>query len=1058
MSVEADPKALASQLHTLRKTLGKMEVALDAVTDAIVWTDERGRIQWCNVLFEQLVQKKQLMLLSKNLIDILPLSKEDKVITSADHPGNQALSEQCQGTNFYDFHQDQSLRILEISWASIQFEDAEATSAVLAIRDVTEKKQAEAELEKYRAELESLVQKRTAELSNVNEHLQAELRERQRVEQLVVQSEAAIRTLYEVTASPKLDFSQTIGELLNFGCEQFNLPLGVLSKTQGEQYEVYLARLPNKQHVQGILLPLDNTYCQHVISNKKNLCILAAGDTSWRNSTCYQNLKIEAYFGTPVLVEGQVYGTLNFSSQTKRNKAFSALDKELLLLMAQWVGREIERKQAAITLAKTRDDALAATKTKSEFLATMSHEIRTPMNAVIGMTSLLLDTALTDEQRDFVNTVRNSGNSLLTLINDILDFSKIESGHLELESHPFHLRTCIEDAFDLITTKAAEKELELAFNIDPSIPNSFVGDVTRLRQVLVNLLGNAVKFTHRGEISVTVTHSQANTTAEPGSQSLAETHQSLRFAVKDTGIGIPQQRLQRLFQAFSQVDSSTTRKYGGTGLGLAISKQLVEMMGGTIWVESEVDEGSTFFFTVIVQPEQDQNNRRNLVAPSQLVGKRLLIVDDNATNRQILESQTQRWGMLTRTTCSGVEALDCFERGKAFDLAILDMQMPEMDGITLAKKIHMQPQHASLPLMMLTSIGKYQLDQTDIEKHFVAFLNKPIKQAQLLEHLGRICAGKAVKFEQPKKLVTTIDHQLAEKHPLQILLAEDNSVNQQLATQLLKKMGYRTDVVGNGLEAVNALERRSYDVILMDLQMPEMDGLTATQTICNRWEAAHRPWIIAVTANAMQGDRETCLKAGMDDYISKPIHIEELVAALQKAPSRHTQKKNQQDTIAIDIEKEEHTLEDVQGSAPEPSTAELETPATNADEQTIISAIDLEQLSSLISMMGDDTAVFEQLIETYVNESPELIQRMDQAAIKQDASALEQSAHTLKSSSHALGAIELSRLCASLEAMGNKQTIENAAALLNDLHVEYGKVEAAFTSNLDTLVSLCAAN
>ncbi len=1054
MAIEADPKALENQLHTLRKTLGKMEVALDAVTDAIVWTDERGRIQWCNALFEKLVQKKQLMLLSKNLIDVLSLSHGNQILTSVEHPGSLALSQQCQGTNFYDFYQDNALQILEISWASIQLEDSNSRSAVLAIRDVTEKKLAETELEKYREQLESLVEQRTVELSNVNEHLQAELLERQRIEELLVKSESAIRALYEVTASPKLDFSQAIEELLNFGCEQFNLPIGILSRVQGEQYEVYLARLPNQKSIQGVLLNLENTYCQDVITSNKTLCILAAGGTSWANSACYQSLKLETYFGTPVLVDSQVYGTLNFSSQTIREEPFSALDKELLRLMAQWLGREIERQRAAVTLATARDDALAATKTKSEFLATMSHEIRTPMNAVIGMTSLLLDTALTDEQRNFVTTVRNSGNALLTLINDILDFSKIESGHLELEAHPFDLRSCIEEAFDLIATKASEKQLELAFHIDSAISNTFVGDVTRLRQVLVNLLGNAVKFTHQGEISISVTNWKSSSSAEPGSQSLAETRQSLCFAVKDTGIGIPNQRIERLFKAFSQVDSSTTRKYGGTGLGLAICKQLVEMMGGKIWVESQVEQGSTFFFTVTVQTVSEKRNSRNVKSPSQLVGKRLLIVDDNATNRQILEKQTQAWGMLTRTTCSGAEALECFERGEVFDLGILDMQMPEMDGMTLAQKIHDLPVQKSLPLMMLTSVGKYQISQADIEKHFVAFLNKPIKQAQLLENLVRICAGDSVKFEQPKKLVTTIDHHLAEKHPLQILLAEDNGVNQQLATQLLKKMGYRTDVVGNGLEAVNALERQSYDVILMDLQMPEMDGITATQTICERWSASNRPWIIAVTANAMQGDREACLKAGMDDYISKPIQIAELVAALQRVPSRHDIECQEQSSLQTDKHIKEQDPSQMSTHAPELPSLEGQI-SVNEEVQELDSVIDRHQLCNLISMMGEDMTIFQQLVKTYLGESPELIQRMDVAAVDNDASALEHSAHTLKSSSHALGAIKLSNLCARLEKMGRQREIDDATKLLEELHDEYDKVETVLTVNVDELVLCC---
>ena len=1078
MPKQADPNSL---IHHLRTTLGKMEVALDAVTDAIVWTNELGKIQWCNALFEKLIQKKQLMLLGKKLPDILQLSQANQALPPEKHPGSLALTQTCQGTDFYEFYRNDTLHILEISWASIQFNDAQdndvpATSAVLAIRDVTEKKQAEAELEKYRAQLESLVEQRTSELSTVNEHLQAELSERQRIEKLLVRSEAAIRALYEVTSTPKLDFSQSVEELLNFGCQQFNLPIGVLSKIQDNQYEIYLARLPNKKCVQGITLELENTYCHKVIETKKPLSILTAGATSWANSDCYQSLKLETYFGTPILVDGEIYGTLNFSSQTVREESFNALDKELLRLMAQWVGREIERQQSEITLAKARDDALAATKAKSDFLATMSHEIRTPMNGVIGMTSLLLDTALTDEQRNFVNTVRNSGNALLTLINDILDFSKIESGHLELEVHPFDLRSCIEEAFDLITSKASEKQLELAFQIEPGIPNMLVGDVTRLRQVLVNLLGNAVKFTHQGEITIAVTSWKSST--EQSSSYRAGNHCKLCFAVKDTGIGIPPERTERLFKAFSQVDSSTTRKYGGTGLGLAISKQLVEMMGGKIWVESQINQGSTFFFTVeapTVSEQSEKHSPRSSQFPSQLVGKRLLIVDDNATNRKILEKQAQSWGMLTQVTCSGAEALNCFERGESFDLAILDMQMPEMDGLTLAQKIHTLPKQGKLPLVMLTSIGQYQVSQKEVEKHFVAFLNKPIKQAQLLKNLISIFEGNSIRLNQSKKSASKIDHDLGKTHPLHILLAEDNGVNQQLATQLLQRMGYRADVVGNGLEAVNALERQFYDVILMDLQMPEMDGLTATKTIRERWPSANGPWIIAVTANAMQGDREACIQAGMDDYVSKPIQIEALVTALKRVSPRAQREQPGQisiDKVGKQGQKQEplaqqndenDCVEDKQLSDSVTDKQEQEQSLQqNGDvdsldrKQLIESIIDKEQLRNLMSAMGDKSFLA-QLIETYTSESPNLIEIIERAIAQDDTSGLAHGAHTLKSSSKALGMTELSNLCQTLENMGREEKMEknHITKLFEQLQSEYDKAVDVLTGDLDELTVIC---
>ncbi|MEM9088806.1 MAG: response regulator [Cyanobacteria bacterium P01_F01_bin.53] len=1086
----AEPNLLVDQLRT---TLGKMEVALDAVTDAIVWTDEQGRIQWCNALFEDLTQKRQLLLLSKDLIAILPLHQDDQLLSLEEHPSHLALVEQRQGSNCYDFYQDEIKYILEISWAPVQFGAHDSSSAVLAIRDVTEKKKSEAELEQYRVQLESLVDERTAELSTVNTKLQAELAERHRIEKLLIKSETAIRALYEVTAAPKIDFTHAIQDLLKFGCDQFELPIGVLSKIQDNQYNVYLANFSGSSYVQDITLALDNTYCSDTVTHKRTLCILNAGETAWANHPCYQTLHLETYFGTPVWVDGVVYGTLNFSSQTIRESHFSELEKELLRLMAQWVGREIERQNAAVVLAKARDNALAATKAKSDFLATMSHEIRTPMNAVIGMTGLLLDTPLNSEQRNFVTTVRNSGDALLTLINDILDFSKIESGQLELEEHPFELRTSIEEAFDLISTKAAEKQLELAYQVDPTIPNTLIGDVTRLRQIIVNLLSNAVKFTHEGEIVVTVTSpSHADIVNQ---QTLGEPVQELCFSVRDTGIGIPRERMGRLFQAFSQVDSSTTRKYGGTGLGLVICKQLAQIMGGKIWVESEVGQGTVFSFTIKTRlPLPDENhNAPQAITP--LAGKRLLIVDDNTTNRQILEKQIQTWGGWARITCSGQEALECFERGESFDLAILDMQMPHMDGMTLAQKIHSLPEHKALPLVMLTSIGQHQLSKSEIEAHFAAFLNKPIKQALLLEKLTNIVMGRPTQLVKTKPVENSIDHKLAENLPLQILLAEDNSVNQQLATQLLKRMGYRIDVAGNGIEAILALERQSYDVILMDLQMPEMDGLEATQKICQQWPPETKPWIIAVTANAMQGDRETCLKAGMNDYISKPIRVPELVAALKRVPIRenivveavadvesmpHLAIEEKIEEIATEIVKEtavekteEIATEIVKETAAEKTEEKTEKETEKAthksadksadaisdavaDEASNSSALmDYQQLYDSVSIMGDEAGdLLEILIQTYFQESPGLIQQMDEAVVQGNANELQLYAHTLKSSSRALGAEGLARLCQELETMGRQQQIDNAENTLEMLHREYESAKSALNVGVDTLLRL----
>ncbi|HVP21954.1 MAG TPA: response regulator [Anaerolineaceae bacterium] len=862
--------------------------------------------------------------------------------------------------------------------------------------------------------------------------LALDITDSKQVEADLRKSEEALRSLNAITLDIGLNFIQKIQTLLVMGTQHFELETGVLVAVNEDQLESVEVFSTNPAFdIQQ--LKLEESYARDVLLAEDPIAFEQAAGTKWQEHPFYLSSKYEAFLGTAIRVAGKKYGTLSYFGQKPRKRPFSSAETEFLNLMAQWIGVELEREQYfkqlkdnadeiarnSVALAEARDQALEASRLKSEFLATMSHEIRTPMNALIGMTELLQDSPLARDQHEFVDIIRSSAQDLMALINDILDLSKIEAGKLSLEMLEFEPAPVVEQAAELFAARACQKQIGFMVYVSPSIPIAIKGDPVRLRQVLSNLISNAIKFTDHGEVLVRV---------EPWQQDPSSI--SLHFEVQDSGIGLSDVARRRLFQPFTQADASTTRKYGGTGLGLAISKRLVDLMGGEIGVDSMEGLGSTFWFNVPFQRILSLGNRIRTGPLFNLAGSRVLIAVSYPTHREILKQYCSYWGMRCIEADSVVSAIsqmkEASQSGDPFIVAIVDLDLAGLDELAFQHELAARPDLKRTSLILLTPYDQRKRGEAAVKAGFTAFLTKPVKKAQLFETIGEVM-NRSYEVSQTETVVPPLqEFSMAERFgeassssqelPEVILLAEDNPANQKLTLAQLKKLGYGVELVSDGKQAVEAVlhHARRYSLVLMDTQMPEIDGLEATRIIrqAEVLSGDHIP-IIALTASELQEDLEACLAAGMDVALSKPINLEQMRITIEK--------------WKINV--------DTAATAAGPEQFEEPEPAYPLDRGI------LDEIRSL--QVPGEPDLLAELIDAYLSNSKTLMQKIEEAEEARNAEDLSKLIHSLKGTSANLGAYKLANMCGEVEALADRAEIETIALWLPQIEAEFQRVVTA---------------